>query len=227
MSMFQKIFLSIIFLAIYFGISPKVQAESVCTPVLTVKETNEKDVELRMACPELKGEKVSIWLIISNNDTEVDSYKKVSATLGKKGTVRLKIKGLDLASDYDFKAKVKKKSDKSYSSYSGSISAETKSADYEPEIEKISGVTEDFAKINFSCEDLKSEAVNVQLAYKKKTTWSLKNFTLTLDSDGEGMIDVGDLKAETLYSFKIKIKKDDDKLYSMYSPIKTVTTDKE
>lgn len=225
--MFRKVFLSIIFLAIFFGISPKAQAESVCTPVLSVKETNETSVKLKLTCLELKEEKVSMWLIVSNDDTEVDSYKKVSATLGKKGAVNLKISGLDSATNYSFKAKIKKKINKAYSPYSDSIDATTKSSDYEPEIEKISSVTEKFAKINFSCEDLENEKVDVQLAYKKKTSWSVKTFALTLDVDGEGLIDIDGLKSATPYSFKIKIKKDDDRLYSLYSSVKTATTDEE
>lgn len=225
--MFQKFFLSAIFFWVFLSLPFGAQAENVCTPVVSVREANETSVKLKLTCLDLKEEKVSMWLIVSNDDTEVDSYKKVAVTLGKKGTVNLKVNGLDSATNYSFKAKIKKKSGKAYSTYSSSVDVATDSSEYEPEIEKISSVTEKFAKINLSCADLENEKVDVQLAYKKKTSWSVKTFALTLDVDGEGSVDIDALKSATPYSFKIKIKKDDDRLYSLYSSVKTATTDEE
>ena len=134
---------------------------------------------------------------------------------------------LDSATDYSFKVKVKKSSSKKYSSYSSSVSATTKGSDYEPAIDKINGITDDSVKLNISCDDLDKEAVDVQVAYKKKSSWSTKTFSLTLDDDGEGSLTMDDLKSDTLYSFKIKIKKDNDSAYSTYSSTKTATTDED
>ncbi|MFZ2192999.1 MAG: hypothetical protein WAV31_02045, partial [Candidatus Moraniibacteriota bacterium] len=99
--------------------------------------------------------------------------------------------------------------------------------DYDPVIDKINGITEDSAKLKISCDDLENKVVDVQVAYKKKTSWSTKTFSFTLDDDGEGSLSMDNLKSDTLYSFKIRIKKDGSSSYSVYSPIKTATTDED
>jgi hypothetical protein len=203
------------------------QAASTCTPTMKVQETKESYVKLKVTCADLKSTKVTMKILVSNDDTDTDSYKKVTATLGKKGSLSLKIKNLDSSTSYSFKVKMKKASSSSYSSYSSSASTTTKGSDYEPEIDKINGLTEDSAKMNISCDDLENEAVSVQVAYKKKTTWSIKTFTLTLDDDGESSITVDGLKSDTLYNFKIRIKKASDSSYSTYSSVKTATTDED
>ena len=211
----------------WLGAPGKAYAADSCTPTVKVQEIKETSVKLKVTCSGLKNTKVSLKILVSNEDTDSDSYKKASATLGKNGSVSLKINGLDSATSYSFKVKAKKSSSSSYSSYSSSVSADTKGSDYEPSIDKINGITEDSVKLNISCDDLDGEAVNVQVAYKKKSSWSTKTFDLTLDDDGEGSITIDGLKADTLYSFKIKIKKDDDSTYSTYSAVETATTDED
>jgi len=215
---------------LFFGlicIPSSVHAASPCTPVVKVQETKETSVKLKVTCSSLKNIKVKIKILVSNDDTDSDSYKSATVTLGKKGSVSLKVSGLDSATSYSFKVKAKKSSSSSYSSYSSSISAETKGSDYDPAIDKINGITDDSVKLNISCDDLESETVDVQVAYKKKSSWSTKTFSLTLDDDGEGSITMDDLKSDTSYTFKIKIKKNDDSTYSTYSSAKIATTDED
>ncbi len=232
--MFRKnLFLFSLSIPIFFGwlsLPQKTYAADSCTPVIKIQETKETYVKLKVTCSELKSTKVSIKILVSNDDNDSDSYKKATATLGKKGSVSLKIKGLDSSTNYSFKVKIKKSSGKSYSSYSSSVSATTKGgSDYEPEIDKINGITEDSVKLNISCDDLEDEKVDVQVAYKKKNSWSKKTISLTLDDDGEGSFTLDGLKSDTSYSFKIRIKKDDesDSKYSAYSSVKTATTDED
>ena len=229
--MFHKISLASFFSMMLFvgllGLSDSAQAASTCTPVVNVQETKETFVKLKVTCLNLKNTKAKIKILVSNDDTDSDSYKSATATLGKNGSVNLKISGLDSATNYNFKVKVKKASSSIYSSYSGSVSTTTEGSDYDPVIDKINGITEDSAKLKISCDDLENKTVDVQVAYKKKTSWSTKNFSLTLDDDGEGSITMDDLKSDTLYSLKIRIRKEGNSSYSVYSPIKTVTTDED
>jgi hypothetical protein len=46
-----------------------------------------------------------------------------------------------------------------------------------------------------------------------------------MDSDGEASITMDGLKSDMLYSFKARIKKNDESGYSAYSSIETATTD--
>lgn len=209
------------------GMAGKAQAAETCTPTVKVQETKETSVKLKVTCSNLKNTKASIKILVSNEDTDSDSNKTAKATLGKNGSVSLKINGLDSSTKYSFKVKVKKSSDSSYSSYSSSVSTTTKGSDYEPTIEKINGITEDSAKIKISCDDLEDEATKVQVAYKKKSSWSTKTFDLTLDSDAEGSVTIDGLKSGTEYSFKVRIKKDDGDNYSAYSSEKKATTDED
>jgi len=227
--MFSKMMIpSFLGIAIFFGcvsVSHSAHAADVCNPTVSVKETKKTSINLKVSCSELKKTKVKVKILITNKDTNSDSNKTVSTTLGKNGSVKLKINGLDSATNYEFKVKIKKKSGGSYSSYSDSVEADTDSSDYEAEIEKIGSITEDSVKLSISSEDLENETVNVLVAYKKKTSWSTKTATLTLDGDGDGSITMDGLKSDTLYNFKIKKKKDEDSVYSKYSDIKTATTD--
>lgn len=232
--MFRKItflfFPALLILSGWTAFSPKAYAADSCTPTVKVSETKETSVKLKITCASLKNTKVKMKVLVSNDDTDADSYKTAAATLGKNGSVKLNITGLDPTTSYSFKVKMKKASSSSYSSYSSNVSATTEGgSDYEPEIKKINGITEDSVKLNISCDDLENESVDVQVAYKKKSSWSTDTFTLTLDSDGEGSFTVDDLKSDTLYSFKIKIKKssEDDSEYSAYSSIETATTDED
>ncbi|EKE11750.1 MAG: hypothetical protein ACD_15C00028G0005 [uncultured bacterium] len=230
--MFRKIKLAYLFaIMAFFGwLSLPLEtkaATDTCTPVIKVQKTKETSVKLKVTCSNLAKAKVNLKILVNNEDTDSDSYKKVTANLGKKGSVKIKINNIDSATSYNFKVKIKKSSEKKYSAYSSEASTTTKGSDYEPEIEKINNITENSVKLNISSEDLENEAVNVQAAYKKKTSWSTKTFSLTLDGDGEGSVTLDGLKSETLYNFKIRIKKDDDKSYSPYSSAKTATTDED
>lgn len=211
----------------WLGLSANAQAATMCTPAITIQETKETSIKLKVTCSSLKNTKAKIQILVSNNDTDSDSSKSATVKLGKKGTANLKISGLDSATNYSFKAKVKKSSKSIYSTYSSSVSTLTKGSDYEPIIDKINGITEDSAKLKVYCDDLENKTVNVQVAYKKKTSWSTKTFSLTLDDDGEGSLTMDDLQSDTLYSFKIRIKKDGSSSYSVYSPIKTAKTDED
>lgn len=205
--------------------TPKAQAAATtCTPTVTVKETKETSVRLKITCASFKKDKVSIKILVTNNDSDSDSTKTAKATLGKSGSVTLKISGLDSATPYSFKVRVKKGSAK-YSAYSSSVDATTKGADYAVSLDKINGITKDSVKLHIVSDDLESETVNVLAAYKKKNDWSTKTFTLTLDGDGEGAFTLDGLKAGTGYSFKVKIRKNGETSYSNYSAIKEATTD--
>jgi len=229
--MFHKItftsFFGIILFFGWLGLPNNAHAASICTPAIKVQEIKETSVKLKATCLSLKKTKVSMRILVNNDDDDSDFYKTVKATLGKSGSASLKIGGLDSATSYSFKVKVKKSSGSSYSPYSSSVSATTKGSDYEPEIKKINGITDDSVKLNISCDDLENKVVDVQVAYNKKSSWSTKTFSLTLDDDGEGSIIMNGLKSDTSYTFKIKIKKDDHSTYSAYSSVKTATTDED
>ena len=207
------------------GFAKEADAAIDCVPTMKITDTGETSVKLKITCLGLEKTKVRMKILVSNDDTEKDSYKKAVATLGKDGSVTLKISGLDSATNYTFKVKLKKYAGHAYSSYSSGANTTTKGSDYEPEIKKINGITEDSVRLNIACDDLENDDVTVQVAYKKKTSWSTETFSLTLDDDGEGRITMDDLKSDTAYSFKIRIKKSDDSSYSAYSSIETATTD--
>lgn len=229
--MFYKIiissFLGMLFFFALLSVSSKAHAASTCTPIVSVQETKETSVKLKITCSRLVKTKVSMKILVNNDDEDSDSYKTVKATLGRSGSISLKISGLNSATSYSFKVKLKKVSKGSYSSYSSSVSTTTKGSDYTPVIDKINGITNNSVKLHISCDDLESEAVDVQVAYTKKSSWSTKTFSLALDDDGEGSITMDNLKSDTSYTFKIKIKKDDDSSYSTYSDTKTAATDED
>jgi|GEM_PF-3646865 hypothetical protein len=204
-------------------------ASTSCTPTVKITKTKETSVILKVTCSALKSKKVSVGVSITNEDSSSTKSKTFSAKLGSSGSTSITVSSLDSATNYSFKAKVKKSGTSSYTSYSSSVSTTTKGSDYEPEIEKINGITEDSAKLKISCDDLDEEAVNVQVAYQKsgKSSWSTKTYSLTLDDDAEGSVTVTSLKSDTLYKFKFRIKKDDESSYSAYSAVKTATTDED
>lgn len=207
---------------------PAAAAETAtCEPTVTTKEVKETSVKLKISCAGFTKTKVTMKVLITNKDTGKDSTKTVKATLGKTGSVTIKMSGLDSTTEYGFKVKVKKTSASKYSAYSTSVDATTKGADYDIAIDKINGVTEDSVKIHIQSDDLEDERVNVLAAYKKKTDWKTKSFTLTLDSDGEGSFTLDGLKSGTEYSFKVKIREDGESSYSKYSEIKNETTDED
>ncbi|NTW45858.1 MAG: hypothetical protein HGB18_02260 [Candidatus Moranbacteria bacterium] len=206
--------------------SSHASAATTCSPTVTVTDTGKTSVKLKVACSNLVSTKVSVRLLATNEETGKDSKKTVTAKLGKKGTVTIKLSGLDSATGYSFKAKVKKNGG-AYGAYSDVVEATTEGADYDVSIEKISSITESSAKLRITCEDLEDEDVTLMVAYKKKTSWSTKTYTLTLDGDGEGVVTVDGLKSDTAYSFKTRIKKDDDSIYSRYSEEKSATTDED
>lgn len=203
-------------------------AAETCTPVIKVEKTKETSVQLKITCASLAKTKATMKVLVSNDDDDSDSYKKATATLGKSGSVKLKISGLDSSTNYSFQVKVKKASSSgssSYSGYSNAVKTATEGEDYDVEISKISSITDSSAKLKLLSEDLEDEAVDIQIAYKKKKDWSTKTVSATIDEDGEVSVTVDGLKSETLYSFKARIKKDDDSAYSPYSDIETATTD--
>jgi hypothetical protein len=200
-------------------------AAEACTPIVKVEKAKETSVQLKITCASLAKTKVSIKVLVTNKDDDSDSTKKASATLGKNGSAKLKISGLDSSTNYSFEVKVKKSSGTAYSLYSDSVSATTEGEDYDVEISKISSITDSSAKLKILCADLDEEAVDIQIAYKKKKDWSTKTVSVTLDDDGAVSVTVDGLKSETAYSFKARIKKDDDSGYSPYSDIETATTD--
>ena len=220
--------------ALFFGAAlPNASAatttsSSTCTPTLSVQKTKETSVSLKVTCLALKSKKVSMKIQVENNDdNDSTSTKTATAKLGKTGMVTFNLSGLDAGTSYTFKVKIKDASKSAYSSYSAGVDTTTKGSDYDPKIDSIKSITESSAKLNISCDDLENEAVNVQVAYKKKDSWSVKSFDLTLDDDGEGSIKMESLKSETEYSFKIRIKKSGEDTYSAYSSVKTATTDEE
>ena len=196
-----------------------------CEPTISVSQTKETSVKLKITCADFEKAKVTMKILVTNTDEDSDSTKIVKTTLGKTGSVTIKINGLDSATAYSFKVKVKKTSASKYSAYSSDVETTTKGADYDVAIDKINGVTEDSVKLNIQSDDLESKTVNVLAAYKKKNDWNTKSFTLTLDSDGEGSFTLDGLKSGTEYSFKVKIRKDGETSYSDYSEIKKETTD--
>lgn len=196
-----------------------------CEPTVSVSQTKETSVKLKITCSGFEKKKVTMKILVTNTDDNSDSTKTAKATLGKTGSVTLKINGLDSATAYRFKVKVKKTSASKYSAYSSNIDTTTKGADYDVTIDKINGITEDSVKLHIQSDDLESKTVNVLAGYKKKTDWKTKTFTLTLDSDGEGSFTIDGLKSDTKYSFKVKIRKDGETSYSDYSEIKDATTD--
>ena len=199
-----------------------------CTPVIKEQKVKETSVTLKLTCTSLKKTKVTVKIEVENNDdSDSTSTRTVTATLSKTGTASIKVSGLDAGTSYSLKAKVKKNSKGSYGSYSSAIDTETKGSDYEPAIDAIKSITESGAKLEIACDDLESESVSVQVAYKKKTSWSKKDYTLTLDDDGEGSVTIDGLKADTAYSVKIRNKKATESTYSAYSSIKTATTDED
>lgn len=224
---------AIAIVALSFGSVPAVRAttESVstsCTPVIKEQKIKETSVTLKLTCASLKKTRVTVKIEVENNDdSDSTSTRTVAATLSKTGTASIKVSGLDAATSYSLKAKVKKNSKGSYGSYSTAIDTETKGSDYEPAIDSIKSITESGAKLEIACDDLENESVSVQVAYKKKTSWSKKDYTLKLDDDGEGSVTIDGLKSDTAYSFKIRIKKASESTYSAYSSIKTATTDED
>jgi hypothetical protein len=220
-----------IFAAFLFGFNalPASAATSTsCTPGLSVQKVKQNEVKLNLTCEGLKSQKVNVKVQITDTDDDDSSgSKSASVKLNKKGVAGIKVSGLDSATSYSFKAKVKKIGKNVYSAYSADVNATTTGADYEISIDSIKSITDNSAKLKISCDDLKKKSVNVQVAYKKKSDWSTKVFDLTLDSDGEGTIAMSDLKSDTTYSFKVRIKKSGSSKYSAYSAIKQATTDEE
>lgn len=212
------------FLAWTGSATPAEAATTACTPTVAVKETKETSVKLKVTCANLGKDQVSIKILVTNNDNDSDSTKTAKATVGKTGSITLKVSGLDSATSYSFKVRVKKGSGK-YSSYSTSVDTTTKGADYDVSIDKINGITEDSVKLNIASDDLENQSVNLLVAYKKKNDWSTKTFTLTLDGDGEGSVTLDGLKSGTEYSFKVKIRKNGETSYSNYSDVEKETTD--
>lgn len=196
-----------------------------CEPTMTVSSTKETSVKLKITCDGFEKTKVTMKVLVTNTDDDSDSTKTVKTTLGKTGSVTIKIDGLESATAYSFKVKVKKTAASKYSAYSSDVDTTTKGADYDVTIDKINGITENSVKLNIQSDDLESKTVNVLAAYKKKTDWNTKSFTVTLDSDGEGSFTMDGLKSDTKYSFKVKIRKDGETSYSDYSEIKDATTD--
>jgi len=200
----------------------------ICTPTLKVQKEKKDSVTLKVTCSDMTKTKVTIKVQVQNNDddnsTKTKTYK---GTLGKNGNVSIKVKDLDSGTSYTFKAKLKKATKKTYSSFSESVDATTDGADYDVSLDSIKSITDDSVKLNITCEDLESEDVVVQVAYKKKTSWSKKEIDATLDGDGEDSITVDDLKSDTKYTFKVRIKKNGDSTYSAYSSTKEATTDEE
>lgn len=211
----------------WIGYAPSAAATTTttCEPTMTVSQTKETSVKLKITCDGFAKAKVTMKVLVTNTDDDSDSTKTVKATLGKTGSVTIKMNGLESATAYGFKVKVKKTAASKYSAYSTSVTTTTKGADYDIAIDKINGITEDSVKLNIQSDDLENKKVNVLVAYKKKTDWSTRSFTLTLDSDGEGSFTLDGLKSETKYSFKVKIRKDGETSYSDYTEIKDATTD--
>lgn len=228
--MYRKVSLFIAMVGLIFSLGSSISeaattSAATCTPTVSAQKIKENSVTLKVTCAALKSTKVTVKMTLENNDDD-DSTSNKTATvkLSKAGVANIKIVGLDAATSYSAKVKVKKSSG-SYSVSSSSIDFSTKGSDYSPEIDTIKSITESSAKLNIVCDDLDKDAVNVQVAYKKKTSWSTKTFDLTLDSDGEGSVTLDGLKSDTAYSFKIRIKKSGESNYSAYSAIKTAATE--
>lgn len=205
-------------------VSVEAATKKTCAPTLSTTDVKKTSVKLKITCPDWKKDKVSIKVFIENTDADTDSTKTVSAKLGKTGSVTIKMGGLDSATPYKFKVKVKKGSDK-FSAYSSEVTATTEGSDYDVAITKINGISDDSVKLNIQSTDLENKKVNVIAAYKRKKDWDTKTFTVTLDDDGKGDFTLDGLKSKTEYSFKVKIQKDGESGYTPYSEIKNATTD--
>lgn len=196
-------------------------------PRISTDKVKENSVAFTLTYLPLKSTKVTIKVQVTNADNGDDPMTKtVVLTLGKDGTGTVKIDGLDASTNYGVKLRLKKSSGASYSAYSNNVLVTTEGSDYKPTIDAINDTTKNSAKLEISCEDLSDKTVNVRVAFLKKTTWSTRDFRVELDGDGQGDFTVDGLKSNTKYNFKIRVKKSDDTTYSVFSPIKSATTDK-
>ena len=199
-----------------------------CTPGVSVKETKKTSVTLKVSCPQsgYANEKVKVLVSTTKVDTSKKTKQTFSTTLNAKGEASVKISGLDTGTKYTFTAKAKKRYSLMYGMSSKEVTEETKGADYDVEIDKISSITENGATVRVVSNDLEKEAVDVQVAYKKKSDWTVKTYRLTLDSDGKGSAILTGLSSDKKYMVKVRIKKGSDSVYTRYTGEDEFTTDK-
>jgi hypothetical protein len=201
-------------------------AATVCTPTVAVTETKDTSVRLSVTCTSVKSAKIAVKIEIKNKDKDNKiTTRAFEGKASKDGVMKIKLDSLDTGTSYDFRAKVKKSGDDKYSVSSVAVGAATKGASYSPVIETVSSITDNSVKLTVNTTKLKKKEVNVQVLYKKKTSWTTKDFTLTLNGDGDGKITVNGLSNDTAYDFKVRIKKTVDSKYSPYSAVKSATTD--
>lgn len=213
---------------IFFGAPSSFAADELCTPSLSVKKIKETAVKMKVGCSGLKGKEVSLKVTVSNTADDSNSQKTFDAKLGKKkGTTTIQIRDLDSSTPYSFKVKMKERgtSGDSYTPFSGEAKVTTKGSKHKPQISKITNITDNSVKLRIVSNDLENKAVNVQVSYQKKKSWTKRVFSLTLDGDGEGIVFVDGLASDTAYRFKAQIKKSGESAYSIASPVKTATTE--
>jgi hypothetical protein len=209
------------------GVSTKAEAAATaCTPTVALTESKDTSVRLNVTCASAKNIKVTVKVEIKNKDKDNKTTTRAfEGKASKDGVMKIKLDSLDTGTSYDFRAKVKKSGDDKYSVSSVTAGATTKGASYSPVIETVSSITDDSVKLTVNTAKLKKKAVNLQVLYKKKTSWTTRDFTLTLDNDGDGKVTVNGLSSGTAYEFKVRVKKTVDTKYSTYSAIKGATTE--
>jgi hypothetical protein len=225
---YQKISLTMLALMFSFMlITNSAKAANDYTVTITGTEKIKEDsLVLNIACPELAKKKVNIKVNVENADKDSDSNKAFKQTLDKNGKGELKITGLESGTVYNFKIKIKKTSDSTYSDYSTVSSATTKGAKYSAKIESIKNIKDDSLTLKVAATKLKGKTVSIQVRIENKDEDDVETKILekTLDKSGKVDVKIEDLDSDTKYGFKVKIKKSTDSDYSTYSDEKTATT---
>jgi hypothetical protein len=225
---YQKISLTMLALMFSFMlITNSAKAANDYTVTITGTEKIKEDsLVLNIACPELAKKKVNIKVNVENADKDSDSNKAFKQTLDKNGKGELKITGLESGTVYNFKIKIKKTSDSTYSDYSTVSSATTKGAKYSAKIESIKNIKDDSLTLKVAATKLKGKTVSIQVRIENKDEDDVETKILekTLDKSGKVDVKFEDLDSDTKYGFKVKIKKSTDSDYSTYSDEKTATT---
>ncbi len=214
--------------AFLLSLGSSADAAMSCTPGVSVKETKKTSITLKVSCPQngYANEKVKVLVSTTKVDTSKKTKQTFSTTLNAQGVANVKISGLDTGTKYTFTAKAKKRYSPVYGMSSKEVAEETKGADYDVEIDKISSVSENGATVRVVSNDLEKEVVDVQVAYKKKNDWTVKTYRVTLDTNGKGSAALTGLSNDKKYMVKVRIKKDEDSVYTRYSDEDDFTTDK-
>ena len=196
--------------------------------ITSVKATS---LTLNVTDLSLEGKKVDIKVQTKNVDTDAkETIQEFTAKkLNSSGIIKLKITGLDAATNYNFKIKIKKTSSGDYSSYTDSTATSTTGAKYSPVINKISSVKDTSMVLQVSSAKLKKKTVDVKVRVDNKDadkdTITFQNFTVVvLDKNGKANITLANLETGTNYGFEVKMAKTGSTSYSVYSAEKKAQT---